>query len=417
MLKRLFKTLLFLFIGLLPVLLLALPGGLGWLIEHQLQKVEITPQSVSPGFGLSKTQHQRGWFSSQVNYRIWETDPDTGSLLYETTLDGTLHHGPWFWSPPGPGWLRFSGNLDYRNQSLREPITTSGQVGVGWIGTLIAKLDANAQRVALYPQGALNLGNGNLQLDYDLRAKSLAIGLLLGDLNISGQEFATDQANLEVDVHRNQHNLWIGSLNLNTAPVTLNAESFASTDLQLTITGKDSTIDYLLSLSLGNEDAMYGPGHMEIGLQGLDGEALRQILVLNAEARDAVDPELAQQNLLPQLMQQLAPLIQHGPKMSSQPFEINTSLGVVRGNLDFSVPPTQGVGLAGLIVGEGEARLVVPTPLSTHWRRNSLFTTMWRSLLNANFVVQQGNNYEMGIRYQDRQLNINGRPYPLPFTP
>ncbi len=411
------RKILLIFTALMVLMVVLVPGVLGWVIDQKLNSLTAHPEQVSPGFRLTQTHHKRHWWRSEVAYRILENDVLTGELFYDITVNGTIDHGPFLWRHKRFGLLGYQGELSYENEVLRSPATALANLKVSLLTTLVGALSLGQQDVLIGNQN-FSVGQGEANFQYGFTGGTFSLDLDLKDLASPGQGFKTDGGILTFDLALNQADIWLGTMTATLAPVVMGKESFAASNSRVYITERGDVVAYEVSVALDDgEDVVYGPGRMDLKIDALDGPTLRELLDINAEIQEQTGNLEEQQNLQSQQLAKLPPLIRHGLAVSLSSFEVDTQFGTIKGSLDLVLPEGDGKTLSPALMAKGHSNLMVSKSLARYWRQDSIFSDAWRSAMASGLLKETPENYELEASYKDLALTVNGLKYPLPGLP
>ena len=432
------------FVGLLVLAALVLivsPGIVGYLAEKQMQENARWADEENAEIGITTESFDRGWFSSVGRHRLVlenaelqgalgvASDRQMPSIIIDTRVD----HGI-------VPFTSLSGSDGSLRPGLARTISTLHfDAGDGELvlipGNIVSDIGLTGETSGRYLLEAGSYENAGVSIEWSGADIEF-------DLSPSAASLSVDGRIQPFSLHSETESAEFGSITFsgeqvaspygfNTGSVNFLVNEIAVRDRQGTLKGLGNfSMDAVVELenervnarSLVELGALTLPDvgsvdiEMDIVANKLDAASLGRITRALEEARASAGPGQGMDDFFPVIEADLQHLLTAGMELRFDRFNVSLPQGDIVSNIRLALPESDAdsqFSWAGmLLVLEAAANISVSAALVD---MAQTMNPQAGGLVQAGFLKQKGENYEMAAEFKSGLLTVNGVPMPIPM--
>jgi uncharacterized protein YdgA (DUF945 family) len=429
---------------LLAVVILVSPGIIGRLAEQNLEDGIEWAETENPGVAITTEAFDRGWFTSEGQHRVVlqggqfqdaaerytaaTGNPDFPSLIIDTRIDHGLL--------PLSSLSRDSGSLA---PGLASTISTfqldpgNGEP-VALPGTLASDVSlsgANDSRFTMetgsfeYEDLLVTWQGADLSIYTDRSSGEMAVHGSIEPFGLTGGdgEVRVGDIRIDADQVRSEYGFYVGSTKVSLGEMTVNDNgqqvAFGGMEIDMDSSIEDGRFNGDGTASMGTFGV---PGFgdvsmaMDVSISGVQAEPFGIIIKEMREAQAAPDPDMAMQNLLPSIENELQALMTAGIGFRFDQFDITLPQGTLQTRIILDVAETDASAdfswPAVLLATTANVDLSIPAEL---FDLATMMNPQAGSLIAMGILQQEGENYVMKAEYAQGLVSVNGAPMPIPI--
>lgn len=427
------KRLLLLFIAIAAVLLLGLPGYVGWQTEQRYRELIGTP-----GAPVGLVAFDRGWFHSRatlvVNPAQWNWEALQGLPSEEAALQLTDHiaHGPIPWAAGTDTIAQGPALVVVATRAGGFPLRSEYRLGLD--GDLTGTVAWGGGRVPWPGDKAASLDSGSADWRVGGDGQSLKLALVAEGLALDAARYRLESPHLQFELRaaRAEPGPWLADANSRLGELRLSdgrGPGFRVRGVAFDLGSGLQDDRFNGRLTVGVDHAAgpnheYGPGRLELTLERLDADSLARLQATAMRFAGATRYDMA---MLGAVYAELPRLLAHQPRLALRELFLQAPEGrlsargqlaldtddptvlnnpyllrqAVGGELHLSAPPALAERLARLYLAH---RAGTPPPGEA---RQWLARQIERGTLERDEGV-----IRIHVRYASGRLTLNGRPWP-----
>lgn len=426
------------------VLILVAPGLIGRLAERDLQESVEQAGRKAPDITISTEAYDRGWFRSAGRHRIEFTDrvafPGLARFVEDAgydnmpalVFDSQIHHGPLPLTAFGEQDASFAPSVVklvssvFLDPGSGELIELPGSVYTS-VG-----LDGSARAVIDLDEGEWSSDEANIAwqgadflVTADQSGELTSASGFLAPLRLSAGNdgIQSERIDIEFEQRESVHGLMLGSLDLKSGPIrstgpTGDSFGFASADISAHNRLDDGRVSGSSRVDV-REIGVPGIGQMSIGLDfvfdGFEAEPLGALIAAYDEGAAGGDPQQGLARLYPEYDAELQQLLGGGGELRFERLDVSFPAGTLESDLTLTLPETSTGAFSwpGLIL-KLTASINLRMPVPVFDMLQATYPDL-NSAVGMGFLVKDGDDYTMQVKYAQGLATVNGMPMPVPL--
>lgn len=421
-------------IGVILVVVVVAPWGVGMLTEQQWQQAASEINRSQPYFTVETARYQRGFFGAEVEGTVYFRNPGNPDETHRLGYRGDVSHGvtgseATFYPDQASAGLideLFPDQLPTLTLNARLWGTAELEYNVPAIDRLSEETGESLNVAESYGWAKVS-GAGN-DLEMDLRWPGLVARSPQGRLVVNDVRIAQTMSKLAGNVWTGNGSLSLARLEAefqNQPPVVV--ESFAlQSDTKAAGDERFNSLVQMDIARIASRDEESGPYEVDFVLENMEiaawnrlVDAFTDIRELNSAQTNGVASRQAlveqQMNLMMNVSDAVKALAAAGMALGLPEFSVKTPHGEVAGNLMLRHPelPDDEREAMSLVMQRLTGELSISLPVALAEAEPRLMTELL-PLIDQGFLVRDNDTFRLNAELKDLEVDVNGQIIPLP---
>lgn len=415
----------------LALVVIVAPGIVGMLAEKSVDEQIEWTETDNRDLKVTAVKFDRGWFSSQGQHRIELLDTANAAGMKDLLglrgddslpaliIDTKLNHGP----------LAFGGESGSLQPGLGNAVstlsfeTTDGEI-IALPGEIYSSLSLVGDLRSSYQANAGSSDNAtwsDIQVDVE---SILATGAYSYDGTIAALHFAKDEDDISLenfafsgDLEMSEFNFVVGDMRIaidDMSVATAGQPPFGIGpvlfETHSEIAGERVNSRSNFAMEAANFPAIGPAGiDMQVAVDGIDALALKRLINRVQVLQSSTDP----MDMVGSVNQELLELLLAGADIRIERLDIALPQGTIRSHFNVNVKESdsdQPEWASLLLATAADAKLEIPEMIA-----NMAMIMAPNAEAIEQFLIKNGDVYEVEAAYKQGLLTVNGLPMPLPI--
>lgn len=410
--------------------------------ERHEELIERAIEREKPGPTMAVESFERGWFASEVRYRLEFRDErfqKVARQIYPASppgaypalvIDSTIHHGFF----PGRSLTPVLARIDstfvvegLSEQPFQVPSTSEAVLYLD--GSGVSVLQVAAHELEARDGDRFGWEAGELNVDFDSEWDNLSIDSNIGRITASdgGSSFMMGPTRLSAEQTWSDYGIWTGPMEIVIDRIEAGPtvqDPAVVEDVQITTRTQidGDRFSGRTSLVISSVKVPGGPGgsgRLTVNLSGVDAGAVAGLAELaNRVQSSGTDGDMT--GFESDATALLETLARRGGTLELEDLSVDTSEGAFEMDARINLPENAIQDIespsAWLLALRGNASIKIDQNLLALGAvANPQFPQYLEAMITAGYLVQEGNRYMLEALYQGGLLTVNGNPLPMPI--